>query len=292
MALKPTVTIGGAPAGYQEQPVENKFGLTAALIEAYPELQRIYELWQAKDYAQAELEYYKTDYYKNVSETTSSRTLEKAAKPGIFAQKLEEYKIKQRKRLNEAGVRDIDDQFLEDAYLAGWSDNIVDIKALAKVPAGKQLGGDALQTADALKSYANSFGMSYSPSQYDKWTRDIFTGVQTLDDLKNQVRIDSASAYPVYSEQISKGVSMDSLASAYKTSIANVLEIDPDSVGWNDPNLRRALQAVGPDGKPYVKPIWEFERDLRKTKEWELTNNARDTLDTLSLKVLKDWGLA
>jgi hypothetical protein len=292
MALKPTVTIGGAPAGYQEQPVENKFGLTAALIEAYPELQRIYELWQAKDYAQAELEYYKTDYYKNVSETTSSRTLEKAAKPGIFAQKLEEYKVKQRKRLAEAGVRDIDDQFLEDAYLAGWSDNIVDIKALAKVPAGKQLGGDALQTADALKSYANSFGMSYSASQYDKWTRDIFTGVQTIDDLKNQVRIDSASAYPVYAEQISKGVSMDSLASAYKTSIANVLEIDPDSVGWNDPHLRRALQAIGPDGKPYVKPIWEFERDLRNTKEWELTNNARDTMDTLSLKVLKDWGLA
>lgn len=292
MALEPTVTIGGAPAGYQEPATANKFGLTAALIEAYPELQKVYDLWLAKDYAQAEIEYYKTDYYKNVSETTSSRTLEKSAKPGIYQQKLEEYKIKQRKRLSQEGIRDIDDAFLEEAYIAGWSDNIVDIKAVAKVPGGKQLGGDALQTADSLKSYANSFGMSYSPSQYDKWTRDIFTGAITIDDLKNQVRVDAASAYPVYADQINKGVTLDSLASAYKTSIANILEVDPDSVSWTNPHLRKALQAVGPDGKPYVKPIWQFEKELRNTVEWEYTNNARDTMDTLSLKVLKDWGLA
>jgi hypothetical protein len=292
MVLKSTVTIGGAPAGYEEQPIENKFGLTAALIEAYPELKRIYDLWLAKDFAQAEIEYYKTDYYKNVSETTSSRTLEKTAKPGIYQQKLEDYKIKQRKRLSQEGIREIDDTFLEEAFLAGWSDNLVDIKVVAKIPTGKQLGGDALQTADTLKSYANSFGMSYSPSQYDKWTRDVFTGMMTIDDLKNQVRVDSASAYPVYADQINKGVSLDSLASAYKSSIANILEVDPDSVSWTNPHLRKALQAVGPDGKPYVKPIWQFEKELRNTVEWEYTNNARDTMDTLSLKVLMDWGLA
>ncbi len=292
MALKPTVTIGGAPAGYEEQAMENKFGLTAALIQAYPELERIYQLWLAKDYAQAETEYYQTDYYKNVSSTTSTRTLEKAAKPGIYAQNLEDYKIKQRKRLNEAGVRNIDDAMLEEAYLGGWSDNILDIKALAKVPAGKQLGGDALSTADTIKSYSNSFGMTYAPSQYDKWTRDVFTGNITVDDIKNQVRIDAASAYPVYAEQISKGTTLDSLASAYKTSIANILEVDPDSVTWTNPYLRKALQSVGPDGKPVVQPIWQFEKDLRSTTEWLYTNNARDTLDTFSLKVLRDMGVA
>lgn len=292
MALKPTVTIGGAPAGYEEAAVENKFGLTAALIETYPELQRIFDLWNSKDYAQAEIEYYNTDYYKNVSDTTGSRTLEKNARPGIYQEKLQDYKIKQRKRLSQEGVRDIDDAFLEEAFLGGWTDNLIDIKAVAKVPSGKQLGGDALQTADSLKIYANSFGMKYSPLQYDKWTRDIFTGIQTVDDLKNQVRVDAASAYPVYSEQISKGVSLDSLSSAYKTSIASVLEVDPDSITWDNPYLRKALQAVGPDGKPYVQPIWQFEKELRNTTEWQYTDNARSTLDTLSLKVLRDMGVA
>ena len=270
----------------------NKFGLTAALIETYPELQRVFDLWNSKDYAQAEIEYYNTNYYKNVSDTTGSRTLEKTARPGVYQEKLEDYKIKQRKRLSQEGIRDIDDAFLEEAFLGGWTDNLVDIKAVAKVPAGKQLGGDSLQIADSLKTYANSFGMTYSPSQYDKWTRDMFTGTITIDDLKSQVRIDAASAYPVYSEQINKGVSLDSLASAYKSSIANILEVDADSITWNNPHLRKALQAVGPDGKPYVKPIWQFEKELRNTTEWEYTNNARDTMDTLSLKVLKDWGVA
>lgn len=270
----------------------NKFGLTAALIETYPELQRVFDLWNSKDYAQAEIEYYNTNYYKNVSDTTGSRTLEKTARPGVYQEKLEDYKIKQRKRLSQEGIRDIDDAFLEEAFLGGWTDNLVDIKAVAKVPAGKQLGGDSLQIADSLKTYSNSFGMTYSPSQYDKWTRDIFTGTMTIDDVKSQVRIDSSSAYPVYSEQINKGVSLDSLASAYKSSIANILEVDADSITWNNPHLRKALQAVGPDGKPYVKPIWQFEKELRNTTEWEYTNNARDTMDTLSLKVLKDWGVA
>jgi hypothetical protein len=55
--------------------------------------------------------------------------------------------------------------------------------------------------------------------------------------------------------------------------------------------LRRALQYTV-DGKPAVKPLWQFEKELRSTVEWEYTNNARDTIDSLSLKVLKDWGLA
>jgi hypothetical protein len=269
------------------------FGLSAALIKAYPELQEVYDLLYGpnKDEAEAKLKYYQTNYYKSISSTSSDRTLQKESQPGIYANSLEKYKLAQRKRLTTAGVSNVDDATLEAAYLGGWDDNQLDIKALAG-KGTKPLGGDALGTADALKTFANSFGMTYSPSQYDKWSIDIFSGNTTIDELKNKVKTDSASAYPAYSEQILKGVSLDSLASAYRTSIANILEVDPDSVDYNNPFLRRALQNVGPDGKAIVKPIWQFEKELRSSKEWEYTNNARDTMDTLSLKVLKDWGLA
>jgi hypothetical protein len=269
------------------------FGLSAALIKAYPELQEVYDLLYGpnKDEAEAKLKYYQTNYYKSISATSSDRTLQKESQPGIYANNLEKYKLAQRKRLTTAGVSNVDDATLEAAYLGGWDDNQLDIKALAG-KGTKPLGGDALGTADALKTFANSFGMTYSPSQYDKWSIDIFSGNTTIDDLKNKVKTDAASAYPAYAEQILKGTSLDSLASAYRTSIANILEVDPDSVDYNNPFLRRALQNVGPDGKPIIKPIWQFEKELRSSKEWEYTNNARDTMDTLSLKVLRDWGLA
>jgi hypothetical protein len=269
------------------------FGLSAALIKAYPELQEVYDLLYGpnKDEAEAKLKYYETNYYKSISATSSDRTLQKESQPGVYANNLEKYKLAQRKRLTTAGVSNVDDATLEAAYLGGWDDNQLDIKALAG-KGTKPLGGDALGTADALKTFANSFGMTYSPSQYDKWSIDIFSGNTTVDDLKNKVKTDAASAYPAYAEQILKGTSLDSLASAYRTSIANILEVDPDSVDYNNPFLRRALQNVGPDGKAIVKPIWQFEKELRSSKEWEYTNNARDTMDTLSLKVLRDWGLA
>jgi hypothetical protein len=74
--------------------------------------------------------------------------------------------------------------------------------------------------------------------------------------------------------------------------MANILEIDADSITFNDPTLRRALQYIGPDGKPAVKPIWQFETELRQDPRWEKTDGARKTVDSLSLKVLRDLGLA
>lgn len=40
------------------------YGLTADLIKAFPELQKVYDLYKAGDTTQAELEYYKTGYYR------------------------------------------------------------------------------------------------------------------------------------------------------------------------------------------------------------------------------------
>ena len=102
----------------------------------------------------------------------------------------------------------------------------------------------------------------------------------------------SASAFPGYADQINNGVTLDAISSAYKGAMASILEIDADSVTYSDPRLRRALQSVGPDGKPITKPLWQFERELRSTKEWEYTDNARDTMDSMSMKVLRDMGLA
>jgi hypothetical protein len=73
--------------------------------------------------------------------------------------------------------------------------------------------------------------------------------------------------------------------------MASVLEKDADSITYDDPRLRAALQYVDANGKPSVKPLWQFERELRMTPEWELTNNARTTVDNLAYKVLSDMGL-
>jgi hypothetical protein len=266
------------------------YGITQNLINQFPELQKVYELFVAGNITDAKLAYYATDYYKKLNATSKTNQQLKANQPGVYDQTFNDFKIAQRKRLVAAGVRDVSDDTLQQAFDNGWSEGQLDLAALKGTK--QPLGGSALGSADYVKQYANQFGMSYSPADYASWSSSIFSGETTLEDIKSKVRMDAKSSYPAYADQIDKGVNLDALASAYKNSISRVLEIDPDSVDYNNPHLRKALQYVGTDGKPATKPLWQFEKELRSSVEWQYTNNARDTMDSLSLKVLQDWGLA
>lgn len=266
------------------------YGITQNLINQFPELAKVYELFVAGNVTDAKLAYYATDYYKKLNQTAKTNQQLKANQPGVYDQSFNDYKIAQRKRLTAAGVRDVSDATLQSAFDSGWSDNQLDLAALKGTT--QPLGGSALASADYIKQYANQFGMSYTAGDYASWSSSIFAGETTLEDIKSKVRMDAKSSYPAYADQIDKGVDLNSLASAYKNSISKILEVDPDSIDYNNPHLRKALQYVGTDGKPATKPLWQFEKELRSSTEWQYTQNARNELDSLSLKVLKDWGLA
>lgn len=279
-------------AGLQEA-----LGITRSMIAMFPELQAVFDLWAEGKETQAKAAFNGTDFFKNNVGVVQTRLAAKANQPGAYSKLLEDFKLKTKKRLSAAGVRGMSDAEFADlaqlAYDTGMSDAQIDqwIVQHGKLGAiGGTTGGDISD----LQAYARSFGISgYLDKNY--WaakSTSLFAGEITSEDIQADIRNMAASAFPGYADQIRAGVSVDSLASAYKGAIANILEVDPDSVTYDNPHLRKALQAVGPDGKPIVKPLWEFEKELRSTKEWEYTNNARDSLDSLSLKVLRDMGLA
>ena len=269
------------------------YGITADLIKAFPELQKVFDLYVAGDLTQAELEYYKTGYYRGLTTTSKTRAGQKASQPGVYTQGLEAFKVEQRKRLIGKGINLDETTFnsvMQDAYDKGLDDAQIDLQALGKFKG--TIGGDTLGKVQTLEEYADTFGMSYSKATLDSWSQGIFSGTNTLADIQEKIRRDSASAYPIFADDINKGTSVDALASAYKSSMANILEIDADTISWTDPTFRRALQYVGADGKPALKPIWQFEAELRQDPRWDLTDNARATADSLSLKVLRDMGVA
>jgi hypothetical protein len=273
--------------------VATAYGITADLIRAFPELQKVYDLYKAGDTTQAELEYYKTNYYRNLTTTSKNRAQQKASQPGVYNQGLETFKLEQRRRLITKGINLDEATFnsiIQSAYDKGLDDNQIDLQALSKFKG--TVGGETLGRVQTLEEYAKSFGMSYSPTTLNSWSQGLVSGTNTIFDIQEKIRRDSASAYPVFADDINKGTSVDALASAYKNSMATILEIDADTISYNDPTFRRALQYIGPDGKPAVKPIWQFEAELRQDPRWDLTDNARATVDSLSLKVLRDYGVA
>ncbi len=258
-------------------------------------LEEAWQLYQAGDFDGMQAAILASNFYRNNNATARARKQAELAQPGVYADGLEDYKLKTRKSLVTAGLK-MDSKLFEGlaktAYDSGMSDDqLKNLIVSSGLVTG--YGGEVLGDTSALKKYANSFGvMKYLDDKYwSQKSQDLFLGNTTTEDIEEEVRNLASSAFPGYTDQIKAGISVDSLASAYKGSMASVLERDADSITYDDPRLRAALQYVGPDGKPAVKPLWQFERELRMTPEWERTNNARDTVDSLAYKAISDMGL-
>jgi hypothetical protein len=257
-------------------------------------LQEVYDLWAVGDETEALNKYFQSNYYLKLGKTAASRYSLKLNQPEVYAADEAAYISNQKNRLFKLGVR-VDDaeltKLLKDAYSGNLTDTQLDSSIALTNSFGGKFGGTILGQIQELKNTARSYGLSYTEAKYNQWGADLFANRITDSEVEEAIKTESASKYPAFADQIMKGVTLDALASAYKSSMATILEIDADSIGYNDPTLMKALQYVGPDGKPSSKPLWQFESDLRSDARWQFTNNARDSVDSLQYKVMKDWGL-
>jgi hypothetical protein len=289
-----TVATGDATAAAYA----SSWGITYALLNdpVYgTELQEVMNLLNAGDVSGATKKLQLSKFYQNLGSTAASRAKAKASQPGVYADSLDKYKLAEKKRLAGLGIK-LDeatlDAVLTKAFDSAMSEDQLDasISASGKFPT--KVGGSIGTSINDLKSYANAYGITYNSAAWDSYNKGLFDGTTTADDIQSKIRQDAASMYPVFADSINQGKSLDSLASAYKSSMANILEVDPDTISWSDNTLKKALQNVDSSGKPALMPLWQFEQQLRNDPRWEYTNNARSTVDSLSLKVLRDWGLA
>jgi len=63
-----------------------------------------------------------------------------------------------------------------------------------------------------------------------------------------------------------------------------VLELNADEIDLNDPSLGIAINDKGDMN------ISEFKRALRKDSRWQYTNQAKEEVSSIALKVLRDFG--
>jgi len=258
-------------------------------------LQEVYDLWERGDETAALNAYFQSNYFLKLGKTAAARFALSKNQPEVYAADEAAYISGQKNRLFKLGVR-VDDKELTDLLKKAYSGNLTDTQLDSSIALtnnfGGKFGGTILGQMQELRNTARSFGLSYTDAKYNQWGADLFANRITDSEVEEAIKTESASKYPAFANQIMSGVTVDALASAYKSSMATILEIDADSIGYNDTTLNKALQYIGPDGKPASKPLWQFESDLRSDPRWQFTNNARDTVDSLSLKVLRDWGMA
>lgn len=272
------------------------YGISEALLATYPELKNVYALFKAGDEGAALEALFKTNYYRTSNSTVKTRQKQKLEQPQVYSDSVTKYKLAARKRLVSSGIQ-IDtatfDRVVEDAYARGLDDNQLD-QAILSSNKITGFGGEILGDTVALKSYANSFGVNQllNDSYWTQKSKDLFAGTVTAQDVQDEIKTLSASAYPAYSDQILAGVSFDSQTSNVKQSMATYLELDPETITNDNKTFRMITQWVNPNtGKAEKMPQWLVEKTIKSTDEWGYTKNALATLDSLSNSVLSELKL-
>jgi hypothetical protein len=161
--------------------------------------------------------------------------------------------------------------FLDNKFKFGATD--------AKGKAGEQLADlqkiAAANGLDLQKAFGN---------QLPTWLASINKG-ESIETYKKQIRDVAKIGMPQnIASLLDNGVDLDAIYSPYKNVMASVLEINPESITLNDPLLRSAITG------DKELPIYEFQRQLRKDSRWQYTNQAKEEVSDVALKVLKDFG--
>jgi len=149
----------------------------------------------------------------------------------------------------------------------------------AKGKAGEQLADlQAVAAANGL-DLQKAFG-----TQLPTWLASINKG-ESIDTFKKMIRDVAKIGMPQnIASMIDNGVDLDAIYSPYKNVMASVLEISPESITLSDPLLRSAIT-----GEKEL-PLYEFQRQLRKDSRWQYTNQAKEEVSDVALKVLRDFG--
>jgi hypothetical protein len=277
--------------------IASQYGISEALLNdpVYgAELAAVYAMFKDENVGGALEQLFKTSYYKNLSGGVAQRLNNKLTRPGVYANELDAYKTAQRRRLVGLKINTADlDSILTDAYDRGLTDNQIDdlLKFSNKVTG---FGGETLGDVNSLKSFANAYGVGSLLNQtyWDAKSKSLFAGETTDIDIQEEIKTLSASAFPAYAPGIMKGVSLAVQASNVTTTVANLLERDVDTVTFDDPLVKRIMNWTNPTtGKQEIMPQYLVERETKSTEDWLFTNNARNTIDPLTLRVFSDMGL-
>ena len=176
---------------------------------------------------------------------------------------------------------------------------INDFLAASIRPIGSTIGGVGTEgySGAALKNYqtlqtaakANGFKISdIIPGGYNE--RQVLEGIAkgTID--VNRVAQDArklaAQGQPQYvRDLLGQGYDLEQVYAPYRQTMASMLDIqDPNEIDLNDSTLRSAITDKGDMN------LYDFKKTLKKDQRWQYTENAKQEVSDITLKVLRDFG--
>lgn len=275
----------------------SRYGLAMAVINSHPDLKRIFskavaQTWTPERFV-AELR--NTGWYKKHGESWRNAVIQKNSDPATYKANVDQVRTRVSMMASELGAVATAStlaKMAENAYMFGWDDNQLrqNLASYVKYTDGRMIG-QAGQWEQELRARASEQGVRLS----DDWVRNQVKlsvgGQKTFEDALRRVDEMAASAFPHLADRLRSGETLSDIADPYKQTMAQLLELNPESINLRDPMLRGALAKKDAKGQTVMTTLYDFEQEVRNDKRWLKTNNAQDAAMATTNRVLKDMGL-
>jgi len=277
------------------------YGFVQSMFDAIPELKKKFDQavkgqWSPEKFQAAIRD---TNWWKTHSQQERDYLTKQYGDPATAKQEFHTAYTHIQQMAGQLGIQvnDQNKKFLNAmAYnlaARGWSDDQLRMEMGKHVYFdGDNWNGQGGEEQQKLHDYAYSMGVTMSGTWYANSSRDIIRGKATEQTFQSQIRKQAKALFPNWSKQIDAGQSVADLANPYLTTMSQILELPGGSINLFDPTVKKALQYKDPTtGQSTVKPLWQFENELRGDPRWKKTQNAQDSLMQVAHQVLSDFGL-
>jgi hypothetical protein len=277
-----------------------QYGFVDSLFDSNPELKKLFNKavsgqWTTAKF-QAELR--DTKWWKTHSGKERDYLMDRYGDPATAKQNLNQAFIQVRQLAGQLGIVETPallkkmNTWAYNVVAKGWNDSQLRYEIGKFVTfKGDKWQGQAGEVQEALHEYAYNMGVTMSGGWYANNTRAIIRGVATQQDMEDVIRRQAKATYSQWSKQIDAGQTVADIASPYFQSMAQILELPAGSINLFDGSIKKALQYKDPQtGANSVKPLWQFENELRADPRWKKTKNAQDSLMQVAHQVLADFG--
>lgn len=277
--------VGGDEEGRTSSDLAHDYGWNVALMNSDPDLRKLFGKavtggWEASKFV-AELR--DTTWFKTHGEAYRTNFVKKSVDPTQWKTDLKDRSSTISDLSRNMGSLLTGPQLAkiaEQSLMLGWSD--AQIKdALGKYVQVKQSGtgkgqylGDAGKNYTALTRLAKANGYAIPKGKTEGWLKEIAMGNADVDFYADHIRRQAAKAYPAYSDELLAGSDLEDLVSPYREAQANLLEVPPDTIGFDDKLMKKALSYRDAKGNPGVMPLYDYEDQIRKDTRWRYTDNA------------------
>lgn len=281
--------------------LSGQYGYAAAFFDSDPELkalitQAVQEQWSADNF---KAKFMATNWYRNNTEAMKQWNELESRNPAEAQQRVSSKMTDLWAQASQLGIvvsSDRMQQIAHDSLAMGWSDQMVKNALAAEwsySSSGTGTSGTAADTENKIRSLAADYGVSFSNDTLGTMIGGVLSGKYTDANIGDMVRDQARSKYPGMSGYLDQGFTVRQIASPYTQSYAQLLEKDPQSVDLTDPLIQRALQgAVDPKTKTsQMQSVFDFEQSVRKDPRWLQTQNAHDSMESVGLRILQDFGL-